>query len=146
MSRSSRFDLLTDAATVGAATDGAEVAWLVSKRAAAIRSRDAEYLASRFAPGAIVHGLPPLLDEPANGAVRADRLRAWFDGLDGRIRYRMTGLTVSVGGHLAFCHSVDELSVRMGRRRRVLRYDATLGFVRVGGVWLVASEHLRALE
>ena len=41
------------------AVDSAEVAWLVSKRAAAIRSRDAEYLASRYAPDAVTFGVAP---------------------------------------------------------------------------------------
>ena len=55
--------------------DSAEVAWLVSKRAAAIRSRDAEYLASRYAPGALTFGAAPPLSAFAGEASRRGALR-----------------------------------------------------------------------
>ena len=55
--------------------DSAEVAWLVGKRAAAIRSRDAEYLASRYAPGALTFGAAPPLSAFAGEAHRVDWLR-----------------------------------------------------------------------
>ena len=123
--------------------DSAEVAWLVSKRAAAIRSRDAEYLASRYAPGALTFGAAPPLSAFAGEAHRVDWLRAWFDRFRGRIEHRVLELTVSVGDDLAFCHSRDVLSVRTGHgRRREVRFETTLGLVRVGGVWLVESERV----
>ena len=94
------------------AVDSAEVAWLVSKRAAAIRARDAEYLASRYAPGALTFGAAPPLSAFAGEAHRVEWLRAWFDRFRGRIEHRVLELTVSVGDDLAFCHSRDVLSVR----------------------------------
>jgi len=123
--------------------DSAEVAWLVGKRAAAIRSRDAEYLASRYAPGALTFGAAPPLSAFAGEAHRVDWLREWFDRYRGRIEHRVLDLTVSVGGDLAFCHSHDALSVRpVHGRRREVRFETTLGLVRVGGVWLVESERV----
>ena len=123
--------------------DSAEVAWLVGKRAAAIRSRDARYSASRYAPGALTFGAAPPLSAFAGEAHRVDWLREWFDRYRGRIEHRVLDLTVSVGGDLAFCHSHDVLSVRpVHGRRREVRFETTLGLVRVGGVWLVESERV----
>jgi ketosteroid isomerase-like protein len=125
------------------AVDSAEVAWLVSKRAAAIRARDAEYLASRYAPGALTFGAAPPLSAFAGEAHRVEWLRAWFDRFRGRIDHRVLDLTVSVADDLAFCHSRDVLSVRPANgRRREVRFETTLGLRRVGGVWLVEVERV----
>ena len=123
--------------------DSAEVAWLVGKRAAAIRSRDAEYLASRYAPGALTFGAAPPLSAFAGQAHRVEWLREWFERYRGRIEHRVLDLTVSVRDDLAFCHSRDLLSIRpVHGRRREVRFETTLGLARVGGVWLVESERV----
>ena len=138
----SRIEQLADTAV-----DSAEVAWLVSKRAAAIRSRDAEYLASRYAPDAVTFGVAPPLSPFTGEAQRVEWLRAWFDRFPGRIDHRVHDLTVSVADDLAFCYSFDVLSVRPAHgRRRTVRFETTLGMVRVGGVWLVQVECLRVTE
>jgi len=80
------------------AVDSAEVAWLVSKRAAAIRSRDAEYLASRYTPDAVTFGVAPPLSPFGGEAQRVEWLRGWFERMRGRIDHRVQDLTVSVGG------------------------------------------------
>jgi ketosteroid isomerase-like protein len=132
---------------VDTSVDAAEVAWLVSKRAAAIRSRDAEYLASRYAPAALTFGVAPPLAALQGEAGGVDRLRRWFDAFDGRIRYSVRGLTVSIGGDLAFCHSVDLFSARhLGRRRREVQLATTLCMERAGGVWLITAERLQVVE
>ena len=132
---------------VETSVDSAEVAWLVSKRAAAVRSRDAEYLASRYAPGALTFGIAPPLGARADEANRVEWLRLWFDGLDGRIDYVVHHLTVSVGGELAFCHGFASFGARRaGRRRSAIRLETTLGLRRANGVWLVEAERVRVVE
>jgi ketosteroid isomerase-like protein len=132
---------------VDTSVDAAEVAWLVSKRAAAIRSRDAEYLASRYAPAALMFGVAPPLAVLHGEAGGVDWLRCWLDAFDGRIRYSVHGLTVSVGGDLAFCQSVDLFSARhSGRRRREVQLATTLCMERAEGVWLITAERLHVVE
>lgn len=127
------------------AVDSAEVAWLVSKRAAAVRSRDAEYLASRYAPGVVTFGFAPPLSVDPDEASRLEWLRRWFERFRGRIGYVVQDLTVSVAGDHAFCHSRDELIAwHAGRRRHVVRFETTLGLRRANGIWLIASEHVSA--
>jgi len=127
--------------------DSAEVAWLVSKRAAAIRSRDAEYLASRYAAGVVTFGVAPPLSPEAGVAHTVRWLRDWFDRFAGRIEHRVRDLTVSICGDLAFCHSLDVLTARPVRgRRHEVRFETTLGLRRVGGVWFVESERVRVTE
>jgi len=92
------------------ALDSAEVAWVVGKRAAAVRAEDAEYLASRYAPGAVSFGFAPPLSPHADESHRVEWLREWFDRYDGRIDYRVEELTVSVAGDVAFCHGRERFS------------------------------------
>jgi ketosteroid isomerase-like protein len=132
---------------VETSVDSAEVAWLVSKRAAAVRSRDAEYLSSRYAPGALTFGIAPPLGARTDEANGVEWLRRWFDGLDGRIDYIVHDLTVSVGGDLAFCHGFPSFGARRaGRRRSAIRMETTLGLRRANGVWLVEAERVRVVE
>ena len=126
--------------------DSAEVAWLVSKRAAAVRSRDAEYLASRYAPGALTFGIAPPLgaraDEANTGRVAPPLVRP----ARRPHRLRVHDLTVSVGGDLAFC----QVSPCSGTPRTVddgpLHLETTLGLRRANGVWLVEAERVRVTE
>ena len=132
---------------VDTSVDTAEVAWLVHKRAAAIRSRDAEYLASRYAGAALTFGVAPPLAALHGQARRVDWLRGWMWGFDGRIRYQVRDLTVSVGGDLAFCHSHDVFSARLAASsRRDVHLATTLCFERFGGIWLVTAERVKVVE
>ena len=124
------------------AVDSAEVAWLVSKRAAAIRSRDAEYLASRYAPDAVTFGVAPPLSPFAGEARRVAWIRAWLRRFPDPIDHRVLDLTVSVAGDFAFCRSLDALVVGPPSRRRAVRFETVLGLRRVGGVWLVEAERV----
>lgn len=135
------------ATSVDTSVDAAEVAWLVSKRAAAVRSRDAEYLASRYAPGALTFGVAPPLAALAAEANQVEWLRRRFDGIVGRIDYVVHDLTVSIGDDQAFCHGVAVFSARQtGMRRATTRLETTLGLRRANGVWLVEAERVRVVE
>ncbi|QEO14789.1 hypothetical protein FLP10_10495 [Agromyces intestinalis] len=136
-------------------TDAIEVGWLVAKRAAAIRAGDAEYLASRYAPGALTFGFAPPCSAIAGAASDVVWVRDWFDRMPHPPRYAIGALTVSVAGDLAFCHSVDEVrdrratgrrawSARLARRRRT-RLDVTLGYSRIDGVWRLSVERVLVL-
>jgi len=110
--------------------DSAEVAWLVSKRAAAIRSRDAEYLASRYVPDAVTFGVAPPLSPFADEARRVSWIRAWFHRLPDPIDHRVLELTVSVAGDLAFCRSRDALVTGPPSRRRAVHFETVLDTTR----------------
>ena len=63
------------------------------------------------------------------------------------VQYGVGELTVSVGGDLAFCHSLDVFSARRwGARRLEVRFATTLCMERVGGVWLITAERVDVVE
>lgn len=136
----STFEQLTDTAAI----DAFAVRWVVTQRAAAIRVRDSEYLASRYTDDAVTFGIAPPLMSRAGEAPHVAWLHLWFARFPGRIGYDVRDLTVSVADEAAFCVSHDEFTARStGRRREVVRFTTTLGLRRVNGVWRIATEHLR---
>jgi ketosteroid isomerase-like protein len=106
-----------------------------------MRAGDVDGLVARYVPGAVSFSLAPPL---VSGGVRdAGALRAWFGTFDGPPDYEIRDLGVTVGGDVAFCHSVNRLSATP--RGRLGSFDlwfrSTVCVVRVGGVWRGAHEH-----
>jgi ketosteroid isomerase-like protein len=113
--------------------DRTEIGWLLAKRASAMKAMDADYLASRFAPGC--SGSGPI---PSDAAA----LRSWFDGFERSIEYAVRDLSITVGDDVAFAHSLDRLSATpIGGRRFQLWLRATTGLRRISGRWLITHEH-----
>ena len=119
----------------------AEVSWIVSKRAAAMRSRDADWLAARYMPGARVVGPTPPVTRTADPRRDAARLREWFELLQGQVRWSVRIEQVRMNGDRATCHCVEQVSVRAWMRPRVrMTLATTISLVRVAGVWLIEWE------
>ncbi|MGW9183862.1 YybH family protein [Agromyces sp. NPDC055661] len=120
----------------------AEVAWIVSKRAAAMRSRDADWLAARYLPGAPVVGPTPPVTRIADPSRDAVRLWEWFELLQGRIRWSSRIERVRMNGDQAICRCVEQVSVRAWTQARVrMTLTTTVALRRVAEVWLIEWEH-----
>ncbi|MFF2371691.1 nuclear transport factor 2 family protein [Agromyces sp. NPDC058110] len=121
--------------------DHAEITWIVSKRGAAMRARDADWLAARYVPGAPVVGpVPPVtrLADPARDAVT---IWGWFELLQGRIRWSVQVESVRLMGDLAECRTLERVSYRvLGGRRLHLVLRATIGLRREADRWRIAHE------
>jgi ketosteroid isomerase-like protein len=125
--------------TVG--RDEALVRELLAGYAADMRAGDADALVARYASGAVSFSLaPPLVSGDVGDA---DALRAWFATFDGPVDYEIRDLRVTVGGDVAFCHSVNRMSAtpRGASESFDLWFRSTVCAARVDGVWQVAHEH-----
>ena len=121
--------------------DMAEISWIVSKRGAAMRARDADWLAARYVPGATVVGTTPPVTRIADAARDAVRLWEWFELLQGRIRWSVRIEAVDLAGDRAVCRTVEHVSYRVLRGRRVhLNLVTTIGLRRDADSWRIASE------
>ncbi|MEL4320187.1 nuclear transport factor 2 family protein [Leifsonia sp. YIM 134122] len=122
--------------------DETEIGWLLSKRASAVKARDADYLVSRLAPGSTSFDLTPPLNAHRSAVTDAAGLRDWFDGFEDSIEYSVRDLTVVVGDDVAFAHSIDRFTATpVGGRRFQLWLRVTTGLRRTRGVWLITHEH-----
>ncbi|GAA1510775.1 hypothetical protein BJ978_001599 [Agromyces terreus] len=121
--------------------DAAEIAWIVSKRGAAMRSRDADWLAARYLPGAPVIGPTPPVTRIADPALDATRIWDWFELLQGRIRWTVRIESLQLAEDTAVCRTVERASYRELCRARVRpAFETTIGLCRVDGRWRIAWE------
>ena len=83
----------------------------------------------------LMHSGPELLDP--------DTVRSWFAGFEGPLGYDTTDLTVTVGGDVAFCSSLNRLSATpVGTTDHFeLWFRSTTGLRKIDGRWLVTHEH-----
>ncbi|ANJ28070.1 YybH family protein [Agromyces aureus] len=121
--------------------DEAEIAWIASKRGAAMRSRDADWLAARYEPGARVVGPTPPITRIADPTIDAVRIWEWFELLQGRIRWTVGIADVRLDGDLAVCRTREHVSYRALAHRRVrLELATTIGLRRHPDGWRIEWE------
>jgi ketosteroid isomerase-like protein len=123
-------------ATTGAApADEEQIRAVIADRAAAMHDRDAERFVSRYAPQITKFDLAPPLAYQGPEARDAEALRAWFGSHPGGpVGYQIRDLAVTVGGDVAFCHSLTQLG-------GALWFRSTLGLRKIGGAWRITHEH-----
>jgi ketosteroid isomerase-like protein len=116
-------------------TDEEQIRTVIAERATAMRERDADRHVAQYAPEIVKFDLaPPLLLTGAE-ARDADSLRSWFASHPGGpIDYEIRGLTLMVGGDVAFCHSLNLLG-------GALWFRSTLGLRKTNGAWRITHEH-----
>ena len=98
------------ATTSTGTADEDQIRAVLADRAAAMRERDAERFVAHYAPQIVKFDLPPPLALTGSEARDAEALRAWFASHPGGpVDYEIRDLTVTVGGDVAFCHSLNQL-------------------------------------
>lgn len=123
--------------------DEIQVRQLIGEQAAGMRERDAEALVSRYAPEVVKFDLDPPLRHSGPAVLEPDGLRRWFTGFDGPIGYEVRDLTVTVGGDVAFCHSLNRLTATPNGEAEGfdLWSRVTVGLRKVDGTWWITHEH-----
>lgn len=121
--------------------DETQIRELLAEHSTAMWERDAERLVARYAPEIVKYDLAPPL---RNSAPKdAGAVAKWFAGFDGPIEYEIRDLEVTIGGDVAFCHSLDRMSARpLGAPDKFdLWTRVTVGLRKVDGSWLITHEH-----
>jgi ketosteroid isomerase-like protein len=117
---------------------------LMADRAAAMRSRNADYLASRYAAGAVTFDLAPPLQSASSGVAQdADARRAWFAGFDGEIDFEIRDLAVLGDGDIAVCRSLNRLAATPKGMTEAFQlwFRATVCWRRSNDGWQIVHEH-----
>jgi ketosteroid isomerase-like protein len=121
--------------TSTAVNDEDQIRAVIADRAAAMHDRDAERFTAHYAPQVVKFDLPPPLQLTGPQARDAEALRAWFASHPGGpVRYEIRDLTVTAGGDVAFCHSLNHLA-------DALWFRSTIGFRKISGEWRITHEH-----
>ncbi|QWF82059.1 YybH family protein [Amycolatopsis sp. CA-230715] len=117
----------------------AEIRQLMTDREHAMRTGDADLLASHYAPEAVQFDLEPPLLHPAGELRDPSRMRNWFAKFGGRVDYDISELVVTASEDVAFCRSLE----RMGSAEAGFEmwFRSTVGLRRDGERWLIVDEH-----
>jgi ketosteroid isomerase-like protein len=123
--------------------DEAQIRQLLAGQETAMQARDAEWLVARYAPDAVQFGLAPPLAHTGPELLDPDGLRTWFAGFDGPVDYEIRDLAVTVGGDVAYAHSLNRLSATpQGSPEGFdLWFRATACLRRIDDTWLITHEH-----
>lgn len=116
---------------------------LVARRVSAMLAGDPHGLVEVLSEDVVGFTLAPPLARAAADMTDVDGMRAWLATFDGPVDYEVRDLDVTVGGDVAFCHSVNRLSATPmgGSEPFTLWFRQTLGLRKVGGEWRVAHQH-----
>lgn len=123
--------------------DEAQIRQLIAEQEAAMRSGDAQALVDRYAPEVLVYDLAPPLRKSGPEVLDPDGLRKWFAGFGGGVHFDVRDLQVTVGGDVAYCHSLNRLAATpLGEPGGFeLWFRSTVCFRRIDGRWRVTHEH-----
>jgi uncharacterized protein (TIGR02246 family) len=123
--------------------DEKQIRELMAAREVAMAARDAEAINADYAPDVVAFTLaPPLVTESAD--VRdVEKRKAWFDSFEGPIEYEVRDLEITIGGDIAYTHSLNRLS-STPKGSPVgfdLWFRATICFRKEDGRWLITHVH-----
>jgi ketosteroid isomerase-like protein len=128
--------------TAHQALDEAAIRRRIDQVVQAIRAMDLEGVQVAYAPDVVSFDVQPPLRHPGAEAKR----RSWsevFAAYRPPLGYEVRDLTVTVGGEVAFAHSLNRLSGRLKRGGNGgFWVRATYCFRKIGGDWLVVHDHV----
>jgi PhnB protein len=125
-----------------AKADEAEIRGLIKSWTEALHAKDVERVVSHYTPDLLAFDLAPPL---AGRGIEPYRqgLQAWFPTWRGPIGLEITELAIRIGGDVAWSTSLNHLTgTRTNGEATDVWVRATVGFVKAGGRWRVAHEHV----
>jgi len=121
------------------ATHEAEIRQVIDDWTQALHDKDIDRLWSHYAPDIISFDIAPPLQ---HGRVLRKELEEWFDTWSGPIGCEIRNLKITVGGDVAFSHSLNRLhGIRTDGEKTDVWVRATLCFRKIDGAWKVVHEH-----
>ena len=124
-----------------ASTDEAQIRQRIESWTKALRAKDLDGLMSHYAQDILVFDLAPPLQYKGAAAYRKN-WADWFPSFQGPVGYEIRDLSVTTGGDVAFCRSLNRITGTMtGGEKTNVWVRATVGFRKIGGKWMVTHEH-----
>ena len=124
-------------------SDEQQIRDLIESVEAGMRDQDVRAVLARYTPDVVKYDLAPPLASSGAEAISAEGLKAWWATFDGPVTYEVHDLVVTIGGDVAFAHSLNRMSaVPVGTDFRFEMWcRATYGLARVDGAWQISHEH-----
>ena len=125
-------------------TDEDRIRELIEEKAAGLRARDPQRMISGYAPEVVQYDLAPPLRHVGPEVRDAGGVQKWLDTFQGPIDMEVRDLVVTIGGDVAFTHSLNCLTATpQGMDESFdLWFRVTLGLRKVDGAWLIRSKSI----
>ena len=119
----------------------ADIRELINCWAKALRAKDVDGVMALYAADIVSFDLAPPLQY-----VGAERLRQnlddWFPTFIGPIGYEIADLSITVGGAVGFCRSLNRLNgMRTGGENTDVWFRATVCCRKIEDKWMIVHEH-----
>lgn len=122
------------------ATAVGEIRRLIDTWVEAVRARDSRGMVSGVAADVVLFDVVNPLQSRGVEMLQ-QRGEEWLASFQGPVGYEMKDLQITAGEDVAFCHSLNHVSV-MGAKGKVdMWWRATVGFRKIDGQWMVTHEH-----
>ncbi|MEV6565706.1 YybH family protein [Streptomyces kronopolitis] len=132
----------SETATDARRTDEEQIRAVLADRAAATKARDARRFLSHTTPDLVEFSLAPPLQYKGPQARDPRALEAWYATWQGPVEVTPTQLEITVGGDVAFCHSINRMrGTKTDGFEVELWSRATVGLRRIDGVWKITHAH-----
>ncbi|MFE3551398.1 YybH family protein [Streptomyces kronopolitis] len=123
-------------------TDEERIRAVLADRAAATAARDARRFLSHTTPDLVEFSLAPPLQYRGPQARDPRAIEAWYATWQGPVEVTPTQLEITVGGDVAFCHSINRMRGTKSDGHEVELWSrATVGLRRIDGVWKITHSH-----
>ena len=121
--------------------DEAAIRQLIDTLAEAVRAKDLDRMSRIFAPDIVSYDIEPPLRHVGAGAKGSNWTRVF--GAYRRLGYEVRELAVTVGGDVAFVHSLNRLSGTLTDGRQTATWVRWTGcFRKLDGDWRIAHDHV----
>lgn len=121
------------------AADEAHIRALIDDWLKAVRAKDVDGATACYAKGVLTFSLAPPL---RTTGVDKKEVEAWFASFQSPIGYEIRDLDVTVGGDVAFCHSLNHIvGTKVNGEQSDVWVRSTLCLRYIEGRWLVVHEH-----
>ena len=118
-----------------------EIRALIDDWAMAVRAKDVDAVTSHYAANIVAFDLAPPLEYAGADTLRRS-LETWFPTFQGPIGYEVRDLSITAGGDVAFCRSLNRISgTRTDGEHTDVWVRATVGLRKIDGEWKVTHEH-----
>ncbi|MGH6900138.1 MAG: YybH family protein [Geminicoccaceae bacterium] len=119
----------------------AQIRALIEDWATAVRAKDVDGVMSHYAVDIVTFDLAPPLQFAGADALRKG-LEAWFPTFRGPVGYEIRDLSITTGGDVAFCRSLNRISgTRTDGEETGVWVRATVCCRKMDGRWLITHEH-----
>ncbi|MGQ0837756.1 YybH family protein [Actinokineospora sp.] len=134
---------MTSTVSVRTSQDEAQIREVIADQATALWARDAVRLVAHYAPDVVQYDLAPPLRHLGPDVRDAAARQSWMDGFAGPIGLTIRDLEVTVGGDIAYCHSLNKLAATPHEAPEGFEmwFRATVCLRKVDGTWWITHEH-----